>query len=776
MMTLENAKKLKEKILKADYEYYVLGKPSLSDAEYDRLYEIYERCENEYPELKDIKSPTQRVGGEPLEKFEKTTHRMPLLSIEQKAKTVEAITKFYNDCGGNGTAIIIQPKYDGITINATYQNGEFIEGATRGNGYIGEIISENVKTIRSVPMEIAHKGVAEVRGEAVISLDKFTDSFSEEYSNPRNFISGTMRQLDSKITAERKPDVVFYDIGVCDKEFTTNTDSERLRWLKEQGFKVSPYIIVNNLNDLIEECTTGMSGLIKVKNGFNTLINDGSFDCDVNDIVCDGLVLKVDNLTLREELGMTAKGPKWAFAYKFKSIQEKTTLTNVTWQVGRTGRLTPVANFETVNIGGTKISNATLNNIDYIKTLKLNLCDFRLCNDKKEDCTSPTHILIEDELFSALNVFKIKMFSYTNSFDIENISYFSIHSASKNKDVYIEVKDEEVKKAILKIFEITYKEKFTINDKINSENTMLSIGDEIIIERSNDVIPRIIGLTLRNKHISNEIISAPEYCPVCGSKVKESYPLHFCPNIQCFARIKGTINHFVSRDAMNIVGLGDAITETLIEKGFLKNIFDIYNLKSRKEELVNLEGFGKKKVENLLNAIEKSKEQPSFNFLYSLGIEGVGKTMSKTLIKHFGSLEKVVEATKEELLNVEDVGEVVADNIINYFNTDSNIYLINALKNIGISAKTITNSNSSDKFVGKTFVITGTLKEKRKYYEEIIEQNGGKCSGSVSAKTFAVVIGEDAGSKETKAKELVNKGEKIHLIYGHDEFEKFIKE
>lgn len=754
----EYVENLKESIKKADFEYYVLGNPSLSDAQYDRMYQEYVEYETAFPELKTADSPTLRVGGEPLDKFEKTTHRSPLLSIDQKAKTAHALKSFYENCGGEGTEILIQPKFDGLTVNNTYQESFLVEAATRGNGYVGEVITDNVKTIRSVPLSIPFKGTMEIRGEAVVDIKSFFENFSEEYSNPRNFVSGTMRQLDSKIVAQRKADIVFYDIGICDYDFKTNTDSERLEWLKAQGFKVTPYILVNSMEALLDVCTSGMNSLIYQTDGFNVLHKNDICSGNIDNIVCDGLVLKVNDLHLREELGMTAKGPKWAFAYKFKSIQATTKLNEVVWQVGRTGKLTPVAIFDTVNIGGTSVSRATLNNIDYIKKLEGNMNEITFSNFAGV-------FFIDNEKY------------YSN--DIEMVKWFYNESVPESKPIYCE----------LQVLDKYYYAKFTPalkdfcnlnsvrqkNFYKNSNAYELKIGDDIVIERSNDVIPRIIAINLNKENNNPKNIVVPAVCPVCGEPIKEVYPQHFCSNISCPARLKGSLIQFVSRDAMNIEGLGKANLDVFVSEHLINSIYDIYTLKEKEEYLLKLEGFGQKKVAKILASIEKSKKETLDKFLLGLGIEEVGKSMAKSLAKHFGSIDNFMNAQKEDLLNIEDVGEVVANYIMDFVSNPANIELIKKLKEIGFSFEH-NNTLESTRFTGKTFVITGTLKEKRNYYQKIIEDNGGKISSSVSPKTFAVIIGEDAGSKETKARELVSKGNNILIIEGHQMFEQFMDE
>ena len=664
-MLLERGLKLKKEIKKLDHAYYVLNQSLVSDAEYDRMYKEYEELEKMYPELKTIDSPTQRVGSEPVSALEKITHPTPLLSIDQKSKSTEDLIKWYRDCGGNGTEVLITPKYDGITVDTNYNNGLFTYAATRGNGYIGEVISENIKTIKSTPLSIEFGGRLEVRGEGVIHYEDFVKKFSKEYSNPRNLASGTLRQLDSKACLEKKPDIVYYDIGICDKNF--EKDSERLSFLKDLGFKVTPYILVNNEEDLVRKCENYMDGFIRDKGGFNVLDNTS---LSATDIVCDGLVLKVNDLKLRDKLGFTSKGPKFFFAYKFKSLQAETKLIKVEYQVGKTGRITPVGIFEPITLGGVTISRATLNNIDYIRGLDLHL------------------------------------------------------------------------------------------------------NSNIIVERSNDVIPKVIGKG--NVSSDEAVINIPTTCPCCGHSTVQVGPLLFCSNINCVDRLKGLIKHFVSRDAMNIVGLGDAIIDLFVDKGYLSSIVDLYSLKNHYDDLIKLDGFGKRKVDKLIKSIEESKKVESWRVLYALSIDGVGRTMSKSLLNKFNSIDAIINASLETLLEIEDMGEITSNTIKTFFNNQENIKILNELKEIGLKFEEEKKEISSNKLEGKTFVITGTLKENRKYYESLVEANGGKCSSSVSKKTFAVIIGEDAGSKADKAYALNDKGAEIKIFNGHDEFIKFL--
>ena len=663
-MSLERGTELKALLRKYDIQYYTNGISEISDAQYDRLYDEYVALESKYPELKTADSPTERVGGEPLAQFEKVTHRTPLLSINQKGQSTEVLAKWYKDMGGNGTKVIIQPKFDGITINSYYVDGLLVEAASRGNGAVGELLTENVKTIRSTPLRLEADETLEVRGEALMSYRRFKEHYSTEYSNPRNMVAGTMRQLDPRLVAERKPDIVYYDLG--QNNLGCKTDEEQLQQLKSLGFKTSPYVVVDNLADLIEVCSSKLNGWIKAIGGFNILTREGE---TVTDFMCDGLVIKIDDLAKRQEIGMTSKGPRWAFAFKFRALSEVSTLRQVDWQVGRTGRLTPVALFDEVSLGGTTITRATLNNIDYIRSLGL------------------------------------------------------------------------------------------------------EINSRIVIERANDVIPRIIGLDDAQTREARFPIDVPKDCPICGGEVTEIYPQHFCLSSTCPARVKGNIQHFVSRDAMNMMSLGESVVELIVDKGWVKKPSDLYQLSQYKNELLSLDGFGKKKVEKLLESIESSKEVEAWRVLYGLSIPNVGRSMSKALISTFGSIDNLSNATVNDLLGVEDVGEITAQEIVAYFKNPSNQAELARLKAFGVQFEVKTEKTEHEQvFSGMTFVVTGTLQEKRSVYQNFIESLGGKVAGSVSKKTHVVLIGDDAGSKEKKARELIAKGEPITLIEGHDAF------
>lgn len=679
---LNRGKELKEILNKASKAYYGYnGEDSsslLSDEEYDALYNEYVELEKQFPELNDTNSPTKLVGAEVVSELEKVNHLSPLLSINLKSQNEEDLRKWYRGLGGNGIEIIVQPKFDGLTVDLVYNNA-LTYGATRGNGYIGELITHNIKTISSIPSKIDFDGLFEVRGEGILYMSDFMERF-KEYSNPRNLAAGTLRQLDSSLCAAKNPDVVFYDLGKCDKQFTT--DVEQIEFIKSLGFKTAPYILVDNEDDLVSVCISRMNGMIPLVNGFNVLETEG----DVTDIMCDGLVLKVNDIALREKLGFTQKGPRFASAFKFKSLTAITTLKEVISNTRRTGRIAPVAIFDEINLGGVSITNATLNNYDFINSLPL-------VNEEGE------------------------------------------------------------------ILELNYGVK---------------IGDEILVSRSNDVIPKVIGVIRRG--IETKDIIAPEICSTCGGPIIKDGALHFCENINCKSRLKGSLELFVSRDAMNIMDFGLKNIDLFVDREYIKSIVDVYSLKEHRDEITKIKGYGVRKVDKILKSIEGSKEQPFERVLYSLGISSVGKRMSKTLIKKYNNIDNLIAATRESLLEVEDVGPETADKIIHFFSNAKNIEMINQLREIGLCFEAVEEKGSSIKLQGKSFVITGTLSNSRNYYANIIEKNGGKVAGSVSKKTFAVVIGEDAGSKETKARTLVASGAAIRLVEGDNAFVELMKE
>ena len=702
---LERAYELIELIKKYDKQYYEDGVSEISDAEYDRLYDEYLELENRYSELKNNPdSPTKRVGAGKeanttvLPKF---THKSPLLSIDRKSKNLEDLKKFYEDCGGDGTEVIIEPKLDGITCNINYENGVFANAATRGNGYIGDLITENFKMTDTLyPKSLSNNENLEIRGEAIIPYDFFKKKLSKEYSNPRNAVSGIMRQIDPKSIKDKGVRVMFYDIGTYSNIMFEDSDYDRVDFIKLLGFNSVPVIMVDNYSDLEKVVNSKMNGMIQNIDGFNVLTvpKDEKHNLEYPKAVCDGLVIKVNSHKKREEIGYSLKGPKWAFAYKFKPLQAETTINYVEWQVGKSGVVTPVAVFDKISLGGTNITKATLNNYDYMRNM-------------------PT------------------VDNYGN-IDLEHRSH------------------------ILK-------------------------DDTIIVERANDVIPRIVAIKNHNicSHSKdNAVIERieketktffkPSVCPVCGSELHKEDALLYCINPTCSAQIKGKIEHFASRDAMNIVGLGESIVDLLYEKGLLKSIDDIYKLPQKRSSLEKLEGFGKKKIDNLFKSIENSKNPELWQFIYALSIPNIGKRSSKDLANYFHNIGKLMSSTYEQLINIEGFADNTINTMLDYIYSENFVEMINRLLEY-ISPRQI--QLNSNEFSGKTFVITGTLLRPRDYYQKIIESKGGKVSNSVSKKTYAVLIGKDAGSKAEKAYKFKNDGINIIILEDERHIEDFLK-
>ena len=673
----EKIKELKEKIAYYDDLYYNKGISEISDAEYDRLYKEYEEFEKSL-KLNDSDSPTKRVGAKELSSsgLPKFTHKTPLLSIDRKAKEISELKDFYEKCGGDGTAVIIEPKLDGITCNVNYENCTFVNAATRGNGYIGDLITENFKnTGTKYPVNISHN-TQEVRGEAIIPYTFFKENLESEYSNPRNAVAGIMRSINPADVSGKGIQVMFYDIGT--NELECDNDVKQVESLKREGFQSVPYVVCRNLEEVLSCVETSFNGMIKQINGFNVLTADG-----YPDAVCDGLVIKVDDLKLREEIGFSEKGPKWAFAYKFKPLQEETVIRDVEWQVGKSGRITPVAVFDEISLGGTKITKATLNNYDYMSNLPF---------------VSKSHEFID-------------------------------------------------------------------------LTTAIRKDDLILVERSNDVIPRVVGVVAHMMDKEN-IFLPPDKCPVCHSLISQHGPLHYCSNPLCKAQMKKKLEHFASRNAMNIVGLGESIVDLFFEEGLISTYSDIYDLKNYRGKITAFEKFGDKKVDNILDSIEKSKDVELPNFISSLSIPNVGRKTAKDLAIYYKDIESLLNCKKEELLSIEDISDIIANDIYECTHTDSIRDEIHKLLDKGLRIKSA--DNTSDKLKGKTFVITGTLSSPREYYQNIIESNGGKVSGSVSKKTYAVFIGENAGSKEAKAYNLIASGADIRIFKG-EEADNFIE-
>ena len=630
-------------INKANESYYVLDNPTITDQEYDRYMQELIILEEEYPNLKKETSPTQRIGGGVLNNFNKVTHKMPLLSLSNVFNEEEIIS-FDNKI----KQTISNPKYtlsykiDGLTVNLTYKKGILVNAATRGDGYVGEDITNNAKTIKSIPLKLTEPIDIIVRGEIFMDNNTFLKLNNEReqkkeslFQNPRNAAAGSIRQLDSKVVAKRNLDTfIYYIFNALD--YNIKTHYEALLYLKKLGFKTNlNTILVNDVKDIMK------------------FINKVTKIRDEIPYEIDGIVIDLDDLTTRDKIGATNKYPKWATAYKFQPTEVTTKLIDIIFTVGRTGQITPNAFLEPVKVSGSTIRRATLHNEENIIT----------------------------------------------------------------KDI--------------------------------------RVGDAVIIRKAGDVIPEVVR-SLKEKRSGNEKkFKMINKCPICHEKIYKENKMadYFCINENCDAKnIEGLI-HFASRNAMNITGLGDRILEDFYNLGYVRSIIDIYNLKNKKENLIELFGFGEKSINNLLENIERSKNNSLEKLLFGLGIKQVGEKNAKILSKEYDDIDNLINATIEELTNIKDIGSVIAYNIVDYFN--NNKALIKELKKLNINMKylgikEIKNIN----FNNKTFVLTGTLSISREKASLEIEKRGGKTSNSVTSKTDVVIVGSDAGSKEKKAIEL----------------------
>ena len=632
-------------IHQASYNYYVLDNPTITDQEYDDYYNELLRLEEKYPELKRDDSPTVRVGGEAIEKFEKVSHEKPMLSFDDIFNEDEVVLfdERIRKSVPNPT-YTVEPKMDGLSGSLIYRNGVLIQAATRGDGLVGENITKNVKTIRTVPLRLKKDIDIEVRGEIYMSKGTF-EQINEErklngenlFANPRNAAAGSIRQLDSKITAKRNLDFMAYFIP-NPEEYGIKTQSESLEFLKELGFQTN-----YKLNKLAVSATDIINKIEELQ------IERESLPFPI-----DGVVLKVNNLKDEEILGTTSRVPRWGIAYKFPALEVLTTLIEIKFTVGRTGKITPNAIFNPVHVDGSLVSKATLHNEDY--------------------CIS--------------------------------------------KDV--------------------------------------RIGDTIVVHKAGDVIPEVVEVKLERRNESRTPFKMIEYCPMCSSKLVKKDANHYCINEECPARnIEGLI-HYVSRDAMYIDGFGERIIEDFYNMGYIKNVVDFYELKKYKEELKELEGFGEKSIENLLESIEQSKNNSLERFLFALGIRYIGKKTAKIIAKYYENIDNLYNTNMDELLSIPDIGDKMAESIMSYISNEQNKKLIADLKQHGcnmtyIKEKTVNNVEIEN----KTFVLTGTLeKMTREEASKLIEENGGKTTGSVTSKTSVVIVGKSPGSKYTKALEL----------------------
>lgn len=637
-----------EKINKASYEYYVNDNPTITDQEYDDYYNELLRLEEKYPELKRNDSPTLRVGGQVVDRFEKVTHERPMLSFDDIFNEDEVVTfdeRIRKTCP-NAT-YTLEPKMDGLSGSLLYKKGVLVRAATRGDGLIGENITHNVQTIKSVPLKLNKDIDIEVRGEIYMSKKSFERCNEERkqkgenlFANPRNAAAGSVRQLDSSIAARRNLDFMAYFLPNPDK-YGIKTQDESLAFLKELGFKTNYKLngIANNVSDIISYID-------------NLSIKRESLPFEI-----DGVVLKVNSLDDEAKLGFTERVPRWGIAYKFPAQEVLTTLKEIKFTVGRTGKITPNAIFDPVHVAGSIVSKATLHNEDYC-------------------------IL---------------------------------------KDV--------------------------------------RVGDVISIRKAGDVIPEVVEVKKERRKGNEEPFKMAEECPICGSKLvknKDDEANYYCVNPHCDAKRIESLIHFASRDAMNIEGFGDEIIEDFYNLGYLKHVDDFYRLERYKEELMELEGFGEKSINNLLDSAENSKSNSLEKLLFALGIRYVGAKTGKVLALNFKNIDNLINATYEDLISIKDIGSSIANSLYDYFRKEENIELINKLKDLGLNmdyqGKEVI---ESDLFNGKTFVLTGTLsKYSRDEAKEKIELYGGKVTSSVTSKTDVVIVGDSPGSKYEKAKSL----------------------
>ncbi len=616
------------------YEYYVLDNPSVSDGEYDKLYDELRQLEYATNEILPD-SPTKRVGGEPISKFEKHTHIARLYSLD-KAVSFDELDNFesrINKVDNKAKKYTVEYKFDGLTMCLTYKNGYFVGASTRGNGEIGEDVTRQVLTIKTFPLSIDYKGTLEVKGEAIIRLsvlENFNKTSAEPLKNARNAVAGAIRNLDPAVTESRKPEIYFYDVNYIEDDII-HSQQQAVEFLRKEGFKVFDFLKVCSSIDDVKK-----------------VINIIEVERKNIDVLTDGAVIKIDDYASRVELGETEKFPRWAIAYKFEPEEVTTILEDVAWQVGRTGKLTPLALLKPVDLCGVTVKRATLNN-------------------------------------------------------------------------YGDVLRKGVK-----------------------------IPSRVLVRRSNEVIPEILGTT--EIFEDSKSVEKPTICPYCGTTLKEIGANIFCPNNDCKPRVVQLLSNFASKDAMNIEGFSEMTASRLYDELNVRKFSDIYKLSETK--LMSMDGFRDKKTLNLIDSINKSKKCSLDSFIYSLGIDGIGKKTAKDLAKQFKSLDAIMKATKDDFLSLVNVGDVLAENISEYFADPDNVLEVNELLNLGIKPEYSQNV-IGDAFAGQKVVLTGVLKKyKRSQAQKLIEEHGGEVMSSVSKLTTLVVAGEEAGSKLDKARNL----------------------
>ena len=656
---------LREALNYHSYRYYVLDDPEISDAEYDRLFRELQELEEAFPELVTPDSPTQRVGAPPLESFNTVEHAVPMLSLDNafgydELREFDARVKRFLGVE-HEIEYVVEPKIDGVAVELVYESGVFVQGSTRGDGFVGEDITLNLKTIKSIPLRlISDKRPLptrlDVRGEVYYPTSAFEQLNQEReargepaFANPRNAAAGTLRQLDSRITASRPLDVFIHSVGqIAGVEFETHF--EALQAFKDWGLKINPHIAVaHGIEAVIERCDR----IAELR--------------DQLDYAIDGAVVKVNSFALQARLGTRTRSPRWAIALKYEAKQETTQILEIRAQVGRTGALTPVAIMRPVKIDGVEISRATLHNQDEI--------------DRKD----------------------------------------------------------------------------------------VRVGDWVVVQRAGDVIPEVVKVITSKRTGKEKKYHLPDRCPVCGSKVVrfEGEVVYRCPNLSCPAQLKERIRHFASKGAMDIDGLGEKLIDQLVEKGLVKDVADLYTL--TKEQLASLERMADKSAQNLIDAIEKSKEVELSRLLYALGIRYVGEHVARVLANEFKSIDQLENASVERLQQVPEVGPQVAESVYGFFHEPHNLETLERLFRYGVRVKR-EEAPSDGKLAGKTFVFTGALQHfTRSEAEKLVERLGGRAASSVSRNTDFVVVGENAGSKAEKARELGIP------ILSEEEFEKLVQ-
>jgi DNA ligase (NAD+) len=644
---------LREEIEQHNYNYFVLNQPTISDAEYDKLLRELQQLEEQFPQFKSPTSPTQRVGAPPQTEFKTVKHSIPMLSLanafsDDEVREFDARVKKLAEI--DKIEYVAEPKFDGLAVELVYEDGVFVLGSTRGDGETGEDVTQNLKTIKSIPLRLRQpKDLPipkrlEVRGEVYMEIADFRKLNEEReergeplFANPRNAAAGSLRQLDPKITAQRKLHIFCYDVGQT-VGITFRTQEELLKTLPRYGLRVCPiYRVCKNIDEALE---------------FYREMQERREELPYE---IDGVVIKVNDFEIREIVGEVSRNPRWAIAYKFPPKQATTRVKDIVVQVGRTGKLTPVAVLEPVPLGGVTVQHATLHNQDEI--------------EKKD----------------------------------------------------------------------------------------IRIGDWVLIQRAGDVIPEVVQPIVSRRTGTEKKFTMPERCPVCGDRVVRlpDEVDYRCVNISCPARLKESILHYASKGAADIEGLGERWVEALMNAGLVKEIPDLYKLKERVIELVRLERMGPKLAENLLNAIEKSKKISLARFIYGLGIRHVGERLAELLAQRFRTLDALMNASEEELLQVEEVGPTVAQSIISFFQDERNREMIRKLREAGVQIIEEVSLQKAGALAGKTFVFTGTLKTlTRGQAEALVKAAGGRVSSSVSRKTDYVVAGEEPGSKLQKAREL----------------------